>query len=233
MPKKPFNQIPYDQEFKLKNDEIECAFEISQAQLNGAKIYSNREGYINNLPKNIDYMELGVAWGYYSELIAEQTFPVSITLVDWYNQDLKCWSWRKFGECQCTPKHEYKYSSESHENYIKKMFSKYKNVDVIKGDAREIVPLLNKKFDYVYIDLTNDRFLIRDILKKVAPLIKENGIIGLNDYLIYDGIIEDDVYGTFQSANEFLKNNIEWSVDGIALHPLGFYDIYLRKNNVK
>jgi hypothetical protein len=49
--------------------------------------------------------------------------------------------------------------------------------------------------------------------------------------LIYDGIIEDAKYGTYQSVNEFLLLNKEWSVDGIALHPLGFYDIYLRKEN--
>ena len=57
-----------------------------------------------------------------------------------------------------------------------------------------------------------------------------NGIIGLNDYLIYDGIIEDQPYGTFQTVNEFLEKNNDWSVDAIALHNLGFYDIYIRKN---
>ena len=90
---------------------------------------------------------------------------------------------------------------------------------------------LNKKFDYVYIDLTNDRFLIRDILKKVAPLIKENGIVGLNDYLIYDGIIEDDVYGTFQSTNEFLKNNIKIkeTTDILIEKFLNDYNIFLNE----
>ena len=60
--------------------------------------------------------------------------------------------------------------------------------------------------------------------------ILKNAIIGLNDYLIYDGIIEDQPYGTFQTVNEFLEKNNDWSVDAIALHNLGFYDIYIRKN---
>jgi hypothetical protein len=63
---------------------------------------------------------------------------------------------------------------------------------------------------------------------KVKNMVKPGGIIGLNDYLIYDGIIEDVPYGTYQSVNEFLFFNKNWSVDAIALHSLGFYDIYLR-----
>jgi len=55
------------------------------------------------------------------------------------------------------------------------------------------------------------------------------GIIGMNDYIIYDGIIEDKPYGTFQTVNEFLSANKNWSVDAIALHNLGFYDIYIKK----
>ena len=62
-------------------------------------------------------------------------------------------------------------------------------------------------------------------------LVEEGGVIGLNDYLIYDGIIEDTPYGTFQTVNEFLHDNPDWEVDAIALHNLGFYDIYIRKGS--
>jgi predicted O-methyltransferase YrrM len=112
--------------------------------------------------------------------------------------------------------------------YIKDKFSKYTGVNVIKGSVPQVLDTIDKKYDYVYIDLSNDRRLIRDTLNKVKDMIKPGGIIGLNDYLIYDGIIEDAPYGTYQSVNEFLFLNKEWSVDAIALHTLGFYDIYLR-----
>ena len=160
MPKKPFNQIPYDQEFKLKNDEIECAFEISQAQLNCAKIYSNREEYINSLPKNIDYMELGVAWGYYSELIAEQTSPASITLVDWYNQDLKCWSWRKFGSCQCEGiKHELLYLPETHEQYIQDKFKDYNFAGSALSTLLDVLTY-NTQYNAFYLNMVaNEMFM--------------------------------------------------------------------------
>jgi hypothetical protein len=231
LPKKPVGQFQPNQIIKLLNDEVESAYLINQEQLNNARIYQSREEYIKTLPKNCDYMELGVAWGYYSELIANQVKPKSIDLVDWYNQDLKCWSWRKFGSCQCDPKHELLYTPETHQEYIVNKFSIYNNVNVVKGTVPEILNSINKKYDYIYVDITNDRQIIRETLNIIKDMVRQGGVIGLNDYLIYDGIIEDMLYGTYQSVNEFLLLNKNWTVDAIALHPVGFYDIYIRKLN--
>ena len=128
MSREPVSPFPIDRVIELNNDQIESAHLINQEQLNEAKIFTNREEYIKTIPENSVYMELGVAWGYYSELIAETRSPYSIDLIDRYDQDFKCWSWRKFGECKCTPKHEYKYDQKTHMSYISKKFSKYKNV---------------------------------------------------------------------------------------------------------
>lgn len=226
--KKPVRQFDFDKITNLANDEIESSHHIDQTQLSKAMVYTNREEYIKTIPLNCDYMELGVAWGYYSDIVAKSRNPLSIDLVDWYNQDLKCWSWRKFGSCQCEPKHELLYTPETHMQYVENKFSKYTGVNVIKGNVPQILDTINKKYDYIYVDLSNDRKLIRDTLNKVKNMIKPGGVIGLNDYLIYDGIIEDMPYGTYQSVNEFLFLNKGWSVDAIALHQLGFYDIYLR-----
>jgi predicted O-methyltransferase YrrM len=99
----------------------------------------------------------------------------------------------------------------------------------MKGDAAQLISTLNNKYDFIYIDVSNDRFLTRKILQDSSRLVDVGGRIGLNDYLIYDGIIEDIGYGTFQTVNEFLSINKNWVVDALALHNLGFYDIYLRR----
>jgi disulfide oxidoreductase YuzD len=223
--------MPLNGEENIENGQIDCAYPISKEQLSDAKIVTSREDYILTLPQNIRYLEAGVAWGYYSLLVAEKLSPSSITLVDWYNQDLKCWSWRKFGECKCTPKHEMKYDGANHMDYIAKEFSKYKNLELIKGNAEEILLNLypSQEFDYIYIDITNDRKPVRQTLNAAANLVAVGGVIGLNDYLIYDGIIEDRPYATYQVVNEFLYINKNWKVDAIALHVLGFYDIYLKR----
>lgn len=231
MPKKPVRPFDLDEIRELAEDEIEAGHKIKQSQVNGARLFASREEYAKTLPQGIRYLEVGVAWGYSAEMVAEASRPVSIDLLDWYNQDLKCWSWRKFGSCQCDPRHIMEYDQEDHEDYIKNKFSKYPNVTTIRGDSREVLPILEKQYDYIYIDIGNAREVTRRALADSSLLVPVGGIIGLNDYLIYDGVIEDMPYGTFQTVNEFLHYNSNWSIDALALHPIGFYDIYLRKDS--
>lgn len=229
MPKIPTRFLDYNELPAFAEDEIESGRPIDQGQLNGAKVYASREEYIKSLPSGIKYMEIGVAWGYYSEAVCKEASPREIVLVDPFNSDLKCWSWRKFGSCQCTNmKHELLFTPETNEQYIIDLFSKYGAVRTIKGYAPEVLPNEND-YDYIYVDMTNDRIEIREVLKKTSQMVKPGGLIGLNDYVIYDGVIEDAPYGTFQAVNEFLHYNKNWTVDAIALHSVGFYDIYLRK----
>lgn len=229
MPKKPVAPFNYNEIKTLQNDEIEDSIKINQSQLNSAKLFSSREEYAKSLNKNIKYLEIGVAWGYSAELFASNSEASMVHLIDWYNQDLKCWSWRKFGSCQCEGfKHELLYTPETHEAYIINKFKKY-NTKTFKGEAKNILPNLTEKYDFIYIDITNDRLITREVLELSSKLVLPGGIIGLNDYLIYDGVIEDEPYGTFQTVNEFLHMNQNWEVDAIALHNLGFYDIYIRR----
>lgn len=229
MAKIPTRYLDYDELPNFSNDEIEPGRTIDRKQLLRSSLFSSREDYIKTLPSGIKYMEIGVAWGYYSELVCQHCNPSEIVLVDPFNNDLKCWSWRKFGECKCTNmKHELLFTPETNEQYIIDLFSKYGPVRTIKGFAPHALPN-ETGYDYVYVDMTNGRVEIREVLKKVSNMVKVNGVVGLNDYLIYDGIIEDAPYGTFQAVNEFLHFNKNWVVDAIALHPIGFNDIYLRR----
>lgn len=229
MPKRPVRMLEDNEIRNFSEDEIEDSPKISQEQLKNAKLFSSREEYAKSLPKGIKYLEIGVAWGYSAEMFISASEASDSDLMDLYNQDLKCWSWRKFGSCQCEGmKHELLYTPETHEQYIKDKFNKYGS-NTIKGDCLEILPNLDKKYDFIYIDISNNRLITRRTLKLASKLIDVGGIIGLNDYLIYDGIIEDMPYGTFQTVNEFLDKNKNWEVDGLALHNLGFYDIYIKR----
>lgn len=230
MPRRPVRMLNQGESRLFAENEIEDSPKINQFQLNNAKLFSSREEYAKSLPKGIRYVEFGVAWGYSAQLFIDSTEASSAVLVDLYNQDLKCWSWRKFGSCQCEGmKHELLYTPETHQQYIIDKFSYHPSVITMKGDATNIAKQLQNKYDLVYIDVSNDRMQTRELLQESSKLVEVGGIVGLNDYLIYDGVIEDSPYGTFQTVNEFLSLNLEWEVDAIALHNLGFYDIYLRK----
>ena len=108
------------QNYPIPAEQIESAVLIDQSQLNKSKLFSNRETYVKTLPQGLDYMEIGVAWGYYSKIIAETLSPLSIYLLDKYDQDQLCWSERKFGSCQCFPKHIQTYDKDSHKSFIEK-----------------------------------------------------------------------------------------------------------------
>jgi hypothetical protein len=230
MARKPVRGLKFDEFKDFAEDEIEDSEKISQDQLNLAKLYSSREEYAKSLPLGIRYLEFGVAWGYSAQLFIDTAKASHALLVDLYNQDLKCWSWRKFGSCQCEGfKHELLYTPENHQQYIIDKFNYHDNVATMKGDAINVAKQLNGKYDFIYIDITNERSQTRELLKESSKLVRVGGIIGLNDYLIYDGVIEEKPYGTFQTVNEFLFLNKNWIVDGIALHNLGFYDIYIKR----
>lgn len=227
MPKIPTGHLSYSATENFSSDNVESAISISAEQLSNAKILPNREAFVELLPTGLRYLEIGVAWGYYADLVSAKN-PSTFHLMDTFTQDLKCWSWRKFGECKCNGfKHELLYTPETHEDYIKDRY-KDQSVVTIRGRAPQEIQTDNE-YDFIYIDFVNERISIRDSLLKCKNMVSVGGFIGLNDYLIYDGIIEDSLYGTFQATNEFLFYNKNWEVAFIALHPLGFYDIYLRK----
>jgi hypothetical protein len=228
MPKIPTRWLDPSDTVNFPDDRVESAREISESQLKNCKIIPSREHFIKYLPENLRYLEIGVAWGYYADLVCSKN-PTVFHLMDTYNQDLKCWSWRKFEECKCEgKKHELLYSPETHQDYINKRYSAH-NALTIKGKAPDQIDD-SYEYDYIYIDFINERFAIRDTLNKCKDMVPIGGYLGVNDYLIYDGVIEDSLYGTYQAVNEFLHFNKNWSVVALALHPLGFYDIYLRKD---
>lgn len=232
MPKIPVNGFNDDGSLKkLQDDQIEHTPLISQDQLNNAKIFSSREEYVKHLPKNIKYMEIGVSWGYYSKLVAEECSPSAIYLLDRFMIDSKCWSWIRTGSCQCEPiKHTILFDPSTHENYIRDEFSKYNNVKLVRGEAEKTILLQPRDFDYIYLDTHNEREHTMYMLNEISKHIKVGGIIGINDYLIYDGMNWGGFYGTYFSVNWFLNNNKNWSVKALALQNYSFNDIYLTRD---
>ena len=225
----PSRPLEKDEIYEFPKDEFESLRPISQEQLKNSKIFTSREEYIKTLPKDMKYVEIGVAWGYYSDLVCKIANPLKTILLDPFTDDLRCWSWRRFGECKCTPKHEELYGFHEAEEWLRKEFSKYRNVELLNGKAPETMPEDND-FDYIYIDTDNDRYGVRNIMNASRDKVRVGGIMGINDYVLYDFINADKIYGTPYAVHEFLYFNRNWSVDAMALHPVGFCDIYLRRD---
>lgn len=222
MHKKLIAPLKYDKEFKFQKNEIEIALPISQDQLNGAKLFNSKYEYVKTLNKNISYLEVGVAWGYSAQMIIDTTNAKSADLLDLYNNAA--------GTAQpggSAPEN----MLITHEQYIKNKFAYHPNINVIKGDAKDVLFTLNKAYDFILLDMETERFLIRKFLLHCSKLVNVNGVIGLTDYTNYDSILYDQAIGVYQSVNEFLYYNKNWSVDAIVLNDIALHDIYIKRNS--
>lgn len=220
--KKIVAPLGYNETRILSNNEMEESYRFDQAQLTNAKIFNSRHEYAKTLNKNISYLEVGVGWGHSAQMFIDQTEAISADLLDLYNNA------EHVGNPGLIPE----LGSMTHEEHIKNKFAAYANINTIRGDARDILPTLNKKYDFIYLDMEEERFLIRDFLLQCSKLVNDGGVIGLTSYANYNPIYDKNI-GIFQSVNEFLYFNKDWSVDAIALNDLALHDIYIKKNNIK
>lgn len=221
VPKVIRQPLAYNEEKMYKVYELEEAHAISKDQLNNAKLFSSRKDYVETLNKNISYLEVGVLWGHSAQMIIDTTNAKNADLLDYYNGAPGILQDRV-----SAPKN----SSITHEQHIKNKFAYHPNVNTIKGDAIEILSTLDKKYDFIFLDIDRDRLLARKLLLDSSKLTNVGGVIGLTSYLNYDSVLYEGHVGIYQSVNEFLYYNQNWSVDGLLLNTLGFHDIYIKKN---
>lgn len=185
---------------------------ISQDQLNNAKLYSTKFEFIKHLPKNAHILEIGTLAGDYAELLLE-TNPLSIDLVDVFEAN----DWRDLN----------RFDKKGHYQFVKNRFKNHPEVSLLQGYSHDVLPTLNKKYEYIYIDANHDYEHASQDLADALPLLAEGGIIGLNDY-IYDDA-DYIVYGVIETVCEFLDKNKDWEVIGFALQERMYADIYIKK----
>lgn len=185
---------------------------ISQDQLNNAKLYSTKFEFIKYLPKNAHILEIGTLAGDYAELLL-QTNPLSIDLVDVFRAN----DWRDLN----------RFTKDGHYDFVKNRFKNNPEVSLCRGYSQDVLPTLNKKYDYIYIDANHDYEHASRDLELSLPLLSEGGIIGFNDY-IYDDA-DYIVYGVIETVCEFLDKNKDWEVIGFALQERMYADIYIKK----
>jgi hypothetical protein len=214
--------IGYNEEKIYDEHEVEVAIPISQNQLNSAKLFNSKYEYAKTLNKNISYLEVGVGYGQSAQMFIDTTNAKSADLLDLYDNAAGV---RHPGGS--APKD----NLMTHEEYIKDKFSYHPNVKTIKGDAKDIVFTLQNKYDLILFDSIAKRLLIRNVLRHCSQLVNIGGVIGFTSYMNYDSIHYDMPVGIYQSVNEFLHFNKNWSVDAMVLNDLGFHEIYIKRNS--
>lgn len=70
-----------------------------------------------------------------------------------------------------------------------KIIDKDKTINILEGDAVEILPTINKKYDMVFIDAAKGKYPF--FLEQALRLLKEDGII-FADNILYKGYVMSD-----------------------------------------
>jgi len=220
--KEVMSPIAYNEEKVHDWDQIEIAIPISQNQLNGARLFNSKYEYAKTLNKNISYLEVGVGYGESAKMFIDTTNAKSADLIDLYDNAQGVRHPGGIGP---------KDTSITHEEYIKDKFSYHPNIKTIKGDARNIIFTLKDNYDLILFDSISNRLIVRNALKYCSKIVNIGGVIGFTSYINYDSINYNMPVGIYQSVNEFLHFNNNWSVDGVVLNDLGFHEIYIKRNS--
>lgn len=188
---------------------------ISQKQLNNAKLFTNKEEFAKHIPKGSGVLEIGTLAGDYAEVLIKEIQPKYIDLVDVFKAN-------DWPDCN-------RFDKNTHFSFVKNRFKNVENITYHAGYSDDILPILDKKFDYIYIDANHDYDHCKSDLINSLPLLNDGGIIGFNDYIVDQDHGVD--YGVIEVVCEFLHQNQDWEVIAFALQENMYADIYIKKIN--
>lgn len=189
--------------------------ELSNEYLKNCKLLTNRFYILEHLPKNGVGAEIGVLGGDWSKHLLNATQPAELILIDTYFSD--------------DYPHVNRFTKKSHEQYIRNEFKSFgEQVKILKGLSWECMTRFKENyFDWIYIDAAHDYQSVVKDLFQAKRTIRENGLIIMNDYIMYDHFTKEK-YGVVRATNEFMiENNYEMLF--FALHPDMFCDVVIRK----
>jgi hypothetical protein len=176
---------------------------INQKQIDGAKLYSTRYEFIKTLPKKISCVEAGVLAGDFALKILDSVGPSVLHLIDPF-EDLDYFA-NEYGGARW----DYK---EEHYKFVSNRFKK-------------------NTFDFIYIDYEHTYSATREALWLSTNIVSEGGIVGFNDYNIYENNTKNgEKMGTVPAINDFLFRNPEWHVYAFAFNDNLTSDIYLKRS---
>ena len=156
---------------------------LLEKNLENCKVISDRIRLLDLFPKNSVCAELGVAKGAFAELILEKTSPKKLHLIE--KEEELC-------------------------KDLREMFKSITSIEVHKGYSYEILEgFPDQYFDCVYVDSEHDYETTKKELDLCKNKVKEEGLIGLHDY-IWGDFVYKTIYGVIEAVNNFcLEENYE------------------------
>jgi hypothetical protein len=191
---------------------------LTDRHVEGARLFANRRDLIAGLPipAGAVVAEVGVAAGDFSQFLLDQLSPSRFVAIDNFMMDQLPFAWD-------TPIEMY-FDGLSHIEYYRRRFANYGSlVEIQRGESYEcLARYRGPRLDLIYIDACHYYDTVKRDIESAAPLLKDTGILVLNDYTLTDE--HGTTYGVIPAVNEFIVDS-GWRVLGFALDKSMFCDI--------
>lgn len=201
------------------HDETRAVVELPAAKLKNCEFLHNRYSILEKLKRNAVAAEVGVLAGDFSEAIMKACKPRELHLIDYFN----CPDYKERN----------RFSASENADFVQKRFSREieeGNLKMHKGCSWKVLEQFPKDyFDWIYIDAGHDYESVRKDLEQANRLLKNDGMIIMNDYILYDHISHIP-YGVVQATNEFIIAN-KFEMAYFAFHPQLFCDVAIKRSN--
>jgi len=160
---------------------------------------------------------VGVLAGDFSQHILDATEPKELHLIDVFN-------------CDDYPAQK-RFVARENEAFVKHRYQKQiaeGKVTVKTGLSWEMLATYEDEyFDWIYIDAAHDYKSVVKDLAEAGKKIKPEGILVLNDYILFDHRSKSD-YGVVQATNEFMLEH-RFEMIYFAFHPELFCDVAIKR----
>lgn len=197
---------------------------ISQEQLSDAKLYSDRLTFIETLPHNISFLEVGTLGGDFAIDVIKKTSASKAVLVDPYNieDDVAV----QYGQKRWD-------EPKDHYPFVKNRFKNMPHVEIYASTYEKFCKNRSDTFDFIYIDYEHTFEATEYALQQSIIRLNPGGILGFNDFCRFEnpspkrpGIHK---LGVIDAITYFLQANKDWHVYAFALNEEMVSDIYLKK----
>lgn len=196
--------------------------ELPLSKMKRAKLLPNRSAALDFIPKGGVAIEVGVAYGDFSDKILKTLKPKKLYLLDFFvvnPGDPEFWGMSKLKD-----------AGLSHFEFIEKRFKRQitsGKVELKKGFSWDTIAAFEENsVDFLYLDAAHDYESVKKDIAALLPVMKNGGIVQFNDYVTWSPT-EQIPYGVVKAVNEFLLEG-KHEVLYYCMHKTGFADLVVK-----
>ncbi len=180
---------------------FEVADRIPEDALRTARIHGSRLAALATFPSGEMAAEIGTQAGHFARRVLDQTNPENLHLFDLEFETLRA---------------------------ANPSVASDPRVFLHEGDSSaRLADLPDHSFDWIYVDGDHEIEGVRRDRDVAVRKVKLNGLLVFNDYTVWSPMELTD-YGVVPVVNAMLAGG-EWEVVYLALHPLMYCDIAIRR----